>query len=327
MEIINSNPYDSRKSRPSANVAKSIMSQNPTKVLLVEGTMDEWFYGKIIETNKKTINVIIITKTEKEDVNKEDKKFFAGKNGNVDAKKAIIIRVAEQFKNNDFRFYGIVDKDYDNTNKDVKNIQIKYGVDILSANHIISTETNDVETLIFKYDMDNIKNIPPQNCTKNEWVQLLDKAIRKSCKLGFIRKKSRNGIKKLKFKTVFNQADSFKSYAIDNDSDDIKNAVKKILIYREDEFQYWLNGIPSDFSNIKWDLCRGHDLTGLIASLMFINKYSYNENLKGDDSHMIKSNEQSFISKIKGEETKDYVNSIDISKFQTSNVYQFILSI
>lgn len=315
----NQKDFVHRENAPTSNVADFIMSRQKRRGLFVEGKNDELLYRKFITNN--SIKIYKLTEQyHKEAKEEKNKKFNGGLLGDLTVKSSIIFLVSKYFHDDRKIFYGIVDKDYDDDNSDIKMIQEKYNINLLSSNRLISTDTNDAETLIFKNDMTRIQQSTPPECTTELWEGIIKQAIRKSCKLGYLRKKSNdnyeNGQRYLKFKTVFNYAEDFFQYAVDSDTIDITNAIKEILKkslgenYSEEIISYWINCIPQNFDN-EWDYCRGHDLTGIIASLMYKERISFDPGNALQETQ-IQFNEKNLIKRI--------MDNLDVENFKNSNV-------
>ena len=308
----NQKDFVHRENAPTSNVADFIMSRQKRRGLLVEGKNDELLYQKFITNN--SIKIYKLTERyHKEAKEEKNKKFNGGSLGDVTVKSSIIFLLSKYFHDARKIFYGIVDKDYDDDNSDIKIIQEKYNIDLLSSNRLISTDTNDAETLIFKNDMIRIQQSTPPKCTAELWEEIIKQAIRKSCKLGYIRKKNHDNSKELTFKSVFKSPGDFVQYAKDDDSVDIKNAIKEVLkkCFMEKDFSYWIKDIPTKFDNKEWNYCRGHDLTGIIASLMYIENISFDSGNALQETQ-IQLNEKNLIERIMG--------NLDVENFKKSKV-------
>ncbi len=309
---MNSNDGLQGRRKQNAYIVRETFSSKDNKiVLLVEGPNDKSFIERFIpEEKRKNILVLGIKDYRtgkvnnlrlKNSVSKElkefgksdtdyfksyEKQFIVGGCGEVEGKIALILTIKKQWakeKKYDKRgyidFYGIVDKDYDETEKDVyqagklKEVtslstqDLKYfihNVDIISEGKLISTDSNDVETMFFKYDKDTISNICKDYFPKESFLKNLSFSINCACKLGYIRKENKTKNLSLNLSDLFpkKQPARYEKYLKDTEIN-----IKKILedIQKGNKDGINLGKMPADFSDKEWIYCRGHDLMGILA--------------------------------------------------------------
>ena len=197
------NPYTSRGTV--GIISRAVMSFSGKDILLVEGKTDKKTYKIIVDTLGKT-NIYVLPVYEKgRYLSSRDVKRL-GKPNDVSPKRSIILLVKRCFarewaKGCLFnRFYGIVDKDFffdgdmeivnhsllDNPGS--MSMSEEEGKALLynpvNNGRLVTTDTNDVESLIFKFDYDAVKKTCKFAASTNNLDDLKAKALEMACKKG-----------------------------------------------------------------------------------------------------------------------------------------------
>ena len=315
-------------------------------VLLVEGPNDKILYEKIALSLNQTIIVQNLSQISHFFLDNSDQTILKGtkiKKG-ISPKQAIILIIKRYGariklkKKLPYNLYGIIDKDYF-LKSDILNVEEKMEkavgtyeeliadyYDVLKEKRIIQTDTNDVETLIFKFDLNAVVQSKPMSISQGSWNSYIDTAEEKACRLGFIRRQSElnekawndsgkkikiNFFKMRKFldnkleinnKLISITPPPYKQYALTSlvNMQDIK---KLIALYPFSMDQnYWCACIPSSYTN-DWSKPKGHDLVNILLEL-------------ANQSNTCFANEVAFINAI--------LNNVTVSNFQKTRVYKFI---
>ncbi len=206
------NPLNSRDLLGKINNA--VMSFSGKKILLVEGYNDENLYkNHIVKGLGKTDIEVLPVYGDGLYLDDDDIEMLTQKRhtkpGDVSAKLTIILLIkrcyAREWAKGTLcnKFYGIVDRDFffDDEMQSVKDSFLTYSspmtdedwkaycFDAVSNGRLVTTDTNDVETLIFKYDFDAVKNA----CTFKDTINYLDSfkniALKIACKNGYVKYK------------------------------------------------------------------------------------------------------------------------------------------
>ena len=195
-------------------ISRAVMSFSGKDILLVEGNPDQKTYNKIVQALGKT-NIYVLPVYEKGRYLDSGDVEMLGKPNDVSPKLSIILLVKRCFarewaKGSLFnRFYGIVDKDFFfDEEMEIVNQSLleKTGsmpmseedgkaifYDAVSNGRLVTTDTNDVETLIFKFDFDAVKKTCKFAASTNNLEDLKEQALKMACKRGFKQyKKDRN---------------------------------------------------------------------------------------------------------------------------------------
>lgn len=226
-DVVKTNIYFSRK-------------KNKKKVfILVEGTGDVGFYKNIVDKN----NVQIIP---------------MGDEKTRESAKDNVIRAMEILNRDRIQgVVGIVDTDYDAIEGNIKEID-----------NLIYTDEHDIETMILKTDAydkfeNEYGNEERIGAYESEFGSIMDNILQFGSKIGKTRLLSIRENLKLDFKSVI--LEDFIDDALKFDWDDYFKQVlyaSKKLAQKEELNTKLLN--DNDDYNI-WQLCRGHDLTALMA--------------------------------------------------------------
>lgn len=336
-----------------AEIAESIF-QKTGKVLLVEGPNDKTFIKRILDEELNyhqqikihPLNDYFEKKCGNNSTNKiaqNDKEFYVGGFGRVNAKKAIIITIkrhALEDKNKICSiktiFYGIVDKDYDENDCDLQKIKFNpnedreeykklNAIDVVKEKKLISTDTNDLETMLFKYDFETIKKICTEKgySSENTFVADSQFIIDSACKLGYLRKVSHDKELEIDFKKLFHfqSPEDYEKY-ITNGEYDISRVFSDITNKRKSSID--LSKMPESFDSKEWFYCRGHDLTGILSSYFIFKKYG-----KGNNNDIIYEPGRSMTRRdvIRNTESiliKEILEKTIIDQYKTSNVFKFL---
>ena len=325
------------------------MSRGDKPLLLVEGAPDCTFYGKFVFSLKKNMTVLPVGKGNYLSI--DDKIAIGGIIGNVSAKLAIIlilkrINSRESVANIEAwkkrKIYGIIDKDYF-LEKDIESVEKKFkdyldsklkkmsvedwGVlfyNVLKEKRIIATDTNDVETLIFKFDRNAVVQSNPNSISPTAWNSYMESAEEKSRRLGFIRRKSEDNAneryatgKKIPYLEIndFIRRNKWKitpspynQYAL-APSAGLKDIDTLLSLYSSHvnliNINEWKECIPSSYIN---DLSKikGHDLVNILLELANQNNICF-------------ATEKDLITEI--------LNHVTVSNFKKTSVYKFIKKI
>ena len=361
------------KRRSSAQLAKNTITGKSDKtLLLLEGANDCAFFEKFIPAEKRK-NLLLLgiqdyrkgnyrnNKLMKSDIDilkeigKADTNFFEKYKKDIDeksfvfcgygainGKKALILTIKKQWaekkiyqKRERPDFYGIVDKDYDDENKEIENTgkikdtnslstnNLRYliqNVDIISVGRIVSTDSNDLETMLFMYDFETAKKISEDYYPKNSNLNYLTLSIQNACKLGFIRRENNKLNLNLKFKDVFPEGEPSK-YEQYLETDDIN--IKSILASIPKSNRITLSRMPTSFFNQEWQYCRGHDLMAILAC------YCVMETAHEDTNGIFSCNGKvakraELIFMIEEAITNDLIKNTKIEKYSNSKVVFFI---
>lgn len=357
-----------------AQIAKSTRETKSDKIIiLLEGANDCSFFQKFIPKERTNLMILGIQDFRKgkynnirlktfgyEELKKngeddtiffqgyqkylDEKSFVFGGYGDVSGKKALILTIKKQWaekklypKRRRIDFYGIVDKDYDNEDNEIrdtgkiKNIgfsqtkDLRYlihSVDIISEGRIISSDSNDVESMLFMYDLDTIKEICKEYFPEKTYLQDLYFSIDYACKIGFLRKEDK--IKKLNlcFKKVFPEEQPYKYEQYIEDNNININAILSAVL-EMNKFKVTLSQMPTSFINQEWQYCRGHDLMSILACCCVMKTAQETGNgvfrCKGKvakRSELILYIEEALIT--------DIINNTKIERYSNSKVVLFI---
>lgn len=324
-------------------------SRGNKPLLLVEGAPDCTLYGKFVFSLKKNMTVLPVSG--KGVYLSIDDQVAIGGIGNVSAKLAIIlilkrINSRESVTNIEAwkkrKIYGIIDKDYF-LEKDIESVEKKFkayldsqlkkmsvedwGVlfyNALKEKRIIATDTNDVETLIFKFDRNAVVQSNPNSISPTVWNLYMEIAEEKSRRLGFIRRKSEDNANKRyatgKKKPYLEINDfirrniwkitpsPYNQYAL-APSAGLKDIDTLLSLYSSHvnliNINKWKACIPSSYIN---DLSKikGHDLVNILLELANQNNICF-------------ATENDLITEI--------LNHVTVSNFQKTSVYKFLKKI
>lgn len=319
---MNNNRYNPLTAYSGTNlkkIAKQLfyLGKRKTKILLCEGVNDEKLYSKLV-TNSD------VYKLQNNDLVDEDR-ILIGYGGVCLIKKAIILLLKRSFdyeieKNIPNTFYGIVDLDYDIHNEEIVNVITKvpdHRNEFISSDRLITTtDTNDVETLLLRYSRQAFNSLYDLNfpsISKQEWIDFVDFALQKACKIGFLRndtkikilKKERNAANLnyvnrndrfnfsmlLKAKKTPNY-DYYQKFVDDLSGDDINHFIddycKKCHIKRTGKFHF---SFPANYKGDEWKYCQGHDFIAIIINkLFYLNYIGINNCLKPIENNYLQNN-------------------------------------
>ena len=319
---MNNNRYNPLTAYSGTNlkkIAKQLfyLGKRKTKILLCEGVNDEKLYSKLV-TNSD------VYKLQNNDLVDEDR-ILIGDGGVCLIKKAIILLLKRSFdyeieKNIPNTFYGIVDLDYDIHNEEIVNVITKvpeYGGSFLFSDRLITTtNTNDVETLLLKYSrqaFNSLYDLSFPSLSKQEWIDFIDFALQKACKIGFLRndtkikvlKKDRNRnnpayvdrkdrfdfnkLFKIKGHTNFDYYQKFVEDLSNNDIDHLINDYcNRCKMNRAGK---WNFAFPNNYKGNEWKYCQGHDFIRIIINKWFSLNYIGTKNcLKSIEDSYIQNN-------------------------------------
>ncbi len=347
------------KRRKIAEIAKYIKTnKSDKKILLVEGSNDITFFEKFIPKEEKN-NFFILGIQDyryEKHIGEEDttffqnykkvlkqKDYFFGGYGTVKGKQALILTIKKQwaekeiFKSKRPDFYGIVDKDYDDEDKEINETgklenttfllpdTLKYfihSVDIIKERRIVSTDSNDVETMFFMYDSETVKKILKDYFPESTYLEDLSFSIECACKLGFIRKENKKRSLNLSFKAVLPETEPYKyeQYLEGNDIN-LQSILNEISKNKKNKID--LSQMPKSFKNLEWHYCRGHDLMVIIACYCIMKTALE----KGKGLYSCKgkiANKNDLILFIEETITNDIINNTEISKYSKSKIFLFL---
>ena len=220
--IVNSmNPHFQNSRNPLRKISKAVMSFSGDNILLVEGKTDKKLYkDHIIKALGKNIEVLPVYANglylDNDDIELISQNTSHTTPGDVHAKLSIILLVKRCYAREWAKgirkkgeeepkealcnkFYGIVDKDFffDDEMQSLNDSILTYSTqmsaedwgayvfDAVSNGRLVTTDTNDVETLIFKFDFDAVKKACKFAASTNNLDTLKDVALAQACKDGY----------------------------------------------------------------------------------------------------------------------------------------------
>lgn len=321
------------------------------KILFVEGNNDKEFYKQLV-TDTKKIRTPKDTYSDEKKINhqiielsKDQENIISGN------KQKIILYVKKQYacsllsKNYKAQVFGIVDRDYEENNEDILGIgadictktgcenqlykkieEISNDISIINKRLINTTDTCDVESLLFKYGNIEKLFITRQTESLSLCGYYLSSVIQKASKLGWLRKKSDKKFKETKqkegkgktpitFDMILPHCSNFLKYTMDDDDQDIDNFIDEYFYeyvpkkkLSEWKYKFDFQNIPSSFPDeTPWEYCRGHDLTAILSCFIY----------NADRS-------QKNIAYINNRLQDEIIKNVDIEDFKESTVYKFI---
>lgn len=327
------------------NVSASILSSAQGKVLFVEGWLDKDLYEKIAISLNKTIHIVKLNAGQY--LTPSDYTFTVGHNGQSSTKRTIIILVKRLYatellypawykKKGNKEVYGIVDRDFDYSDNDIKTVgnQISPGDNVekvikfigngvkINNNYPININSRlcsthdacDAESLIFCFDKQAIEKVCPSSKSLDEWKKLIKNTEKKSTVLGFVKQKS-------EIKKVFLKLDDFFKDDLDayynfidstNACMGIEDCLCRYYVSKSNweniikSVQTWTKGVPS---KTDWNYCKGHDLENILTDKMNNIQVSTNYSLL---NHAL---------------MRGACGLVNVLNFQKSAVYQFIAQI
>ena len=251
------NPLNSRDSV--AKISMAVLSFSGKDILLVEGKRDKNLYNKIITKLGKKNNIYVLPVHGKGQYLDVQDANMLGRKNNVSAKLSIILLVKRCFAREWAgkvllnTFYGIVDKDFffdeelefvnDSLLENPRTTPMSdedwkaYFCDVVNNGRLVTTDTNDVETLIFNFDFKAVT----QSCkfaskSEDEFLKIREKALKTACK-------------KLNYQKEKNYNNGY--------------------IYNEDTLEL------ESFSRIGWEYCKGHVLVTEFLNLIDMEKLHF----------------------------------------------------
>ncbi len=336
---------DIPKFSENALTAKEFLRKGPGKVLLVEGKNDERFFSRCIEKYDTSKQLKIHTlegypnKYKRYDkLEKKGRQFYLGNHGCVYVKEAIIIIIKKRFLDEkncleqlQQKFYGIVDKDFDDDNVSIQQYGIEKetklkDIDIIKERRIISTDSNDIETMSFMFDKKTVENICKNYFSETTYLNDLYFAITCACKLGYIRKENSLHNLGLSFKTVFPEGQPIKyEKYIQNEDINLKQIL--IDIPRGNKSAIDLLKLPTDFHNKEWIYCRGHDLMGILACY-YVLKKSDTDNFGVVHCDKTGPGQRSdVIRRVEDKMCDEIICNTELDEYKDSKVYSFLMYI
>ncbi len=209
-------------------ISRAVMSFSGKDILLVEGNPDQKTYNKIVQALGKT-NIYVLPVYQKGRYLDSGDVEMLGKPNDVSPKLSIILLVKRCFAREWAKgsllnkFFGIVDKDwfFEEEMECVNDSILTYSTpmsdedwktyffDAVSNGRLITTDTNDVETLIFKFDFDAVKKACHFAAAKYNLDQLKDEALNRARKAGKKQLKKEKKYLELEDKSFFDIDDDW----------------------------------------------------------------------------------------------------------------------
>ena len=338
------------KATSAESINESIQTHTVEKVLFVEGSLDKKIYKSFCPPESKidVVNVVndylekeekLVEKNDYYKVNNEirnTRKLKTPDNNTVAPCTAILFLLTKYSnkKKSNKLYLGIIDKDY-NSNKlqDVLSACKASGIipensklnqKDIQQHYTTTEETNDIETLILKYNPEIFNHkLLPENIP-----ELITNAKEKACEIGYLRYESAkqerlNDKHYINFNVLKdnNGEPKFLTYKEISDADNPQLKLYEVLNSDPDfNLLAWGNIWEKNYhsSNIlvkTWEkYIRGHDFTAILAVLIFEQNQQY-EVSESDKTEIRQLHE--IIKHL----IEDYP---DPQKFTKAKVYKFI---